>query len=181
LADRPSIFACMRAKSDWAPGPSVRVVSIELVSGTWVVSAVGQAGGSCPGCGEQSTLRHGWHQRRLQDLPVQGLVVTVKLRVIRWRCGNAECERQTFADRLLEIASPHARRTCRVAEIVQLLGHGVGGLPGERLMKRLGMPVSDDTILRQLKRCATARGATTTVRIAGIDDWSWRKIRRLAQ
>ena len=42
-------------------------------------------------------------------------------------------------------------------------------------MKRLGMPVSDDTILRQLKRCATARGATTTVRIAGIDDWSWRK------
>jgi hypothetical protein len=101
--------------------------------------------------------------------------VRVKLRVIRWRCGNAECERQTFADPLPEIASPHARRTCRVAEIVQLLGHGVGGLPGERLMKRLGMPVSDDTILRQLKRCATARGATTTVRIAGIDDWSWRK------
>ena len=80
--------------------------------------------------------------------------MTVKLRVIRWRCGNAECERQTFADPLPEIASPHARRTCRVAEIVQLLGHGVGGLPGERLMKRLGMPVSDDTILRQLKRCA---------------------------
>ena len=145
------------------------------MGGTWVVSAVGQAGGSCPGCGEQSTLRHGWHQRRLQDLPVQGVVVTVKLGVIRWRCGNAECERQTFADPLPEIASPHARRTCRVAEIVQLLGHGVGGLPGERLMKRLGMPVSDDTILRQLKRCATARGATTTVRIAGIDDWSWRK------
>ena len=44
-----------------------------------------------------------------------------------------------------------------------------------RLMKRLGMPVSDDTNLRRLKRCATARGATTTVRIAGIDDWSWRK------
>ena len=101
--------------------------------------------------------------------------MTVKLRVIRWRCGNAECERQTFADPLPEIASPHARRTCRAAEIVQLLGHVVGGLPGERLMKRLGMPVSDDTILRQLKRCATARGATTTVRIAGIDDWSWRK------
>ena len=105
----------------------------------------------------------------------KGLVVTVKLRVIRWRCGNAECERQTFADPLPEIASPHARRTCPVAEIVQLLGHGVGGLPGERLMKRLGMPVSDDTILRQLKRCATARGATTTVRIAGIDDWGWGK------
>jgi transposase len=54
-------------------------------------------------------------------------------------------------------------------------GHGVGGRPGERLMKRLGMPVSDDTILRQLKRRVAARGAPTNVRVAGIDDWSWRK------
>jgi zinc-finger of transposase IS204/IS1001/IS1096/IS1165 len=115
----------MRAKSDWAPGPSIRVVGVELVGVCWVVSAVGQASGSCPGCGDRSTRRHGWHQRDLQDLPVQGLVVTLKLQVIRWRYRNAECERQTFVDQLPEIASPHARRTCRVADIVQLLGHGV--------------------------------------------------------
>jgi transposase len=42
-------------------------------------------------------------------------------------------------------------------------------------MKRLGMPVSDDTILRQLKRRVAARGAPTNVRVAGIDDCSWRK------
>jgi transposase len=165
----------MRAKSDWAPGPSVRVVGVELVSGGWVVSAVGQASGLCPGCGDRSTGRHGWHRRDLQDLPVQGSVVTLRLRLIRWRCRNAACERQTFVDQLPEITSPHARRTCRVAEIVQLLGHGVGGLPGERLMNRLGMPVSDDTILRLLKLRASARGAITTLRVAGIDDWSWRK------
>ena len=70
--------------------------------------------------------------------------------MIRWRCRNAECERQTFVDQLPAIARPHARRTCRVADIVQLLGHAMGGLPGERLMNRLGMPVSDDTILRLL-------------------------------
>jgi transposase len=119
--------------------------------------------------------QHGWHRRDLQDLPVQGLVVTLKLRVIRWRCRNAACERQTFVDQLPEITSRHARRTCRAADIVRLLGHGVGGLPGERLMNRLGMPVSDDTILRLLKLQASKRGATTTVRVAGIDDWSWRK------
>jgi transposase len=165
----------MRSKSDWAPGPSVWVEGVELVSGCWVVSAVGKTSGSCPGCGDRSTRRHGWHKRRLQDLPVQGLVVTVRLRVIRWRCRNADCERRTFSDPLLEIVSRHARRTRRVADIVQLLGHGVGGRPGERLMKRLGMPVSDDTILRQLKRRVAARGAPTNVRVAGIDDWSWRK------
>jgi transposase len=37
------------------------------------------------------------------------------------------------------------------------------------------MPVSDDTILRQLKRRVAARCGAMTVRVAGIDDWSWRK------
>jgi len=39
----------------------------------------------------------------------------------------------------------------------------------------LGAPVSDDTILRHLKRRVADRHATTPVRVAGIDDWSWRK------
>jgi len=42
-------------------------------------------------------------------------------------------------------------------------------------MKRLGAPVSDDTILRHLKRRVAAREAKTPIRVAGIDDWSWRK------
>ena len=42
-------------------------------------------------------------------------------------------------------------------------------------MKRLGMPVSDDTILRHLKRQVARFRAKTTVRVAGIDDWSWQK------
>jgi hypothetical protein len=42
-------------------------------------------------------------------------------------------------------------------------------------MKRLGLPQSDDTILRQLKRHQSERGEATSVRVAGIDDWSWRK------
>jgi transposase len=42
-------------------------------------------------------------------------------------------------------------------------------------MTRLGLPQSDDTILRQLKRHQTERREATPVRVAGIDDWSWRK------
>jgi hypothetical protein len=36
-----------------------------------------------------------------------------------------------------------------VAEIVHLLGYSVGTVPGARLMKRFGIPVSDGTILQQ--------------------------------
>ena len=42
-------------------------------------------------------------------------------------------------------------------------------------MERLGMPVSDDTILRQLKRDATVAHCNSEVRVVGIDDWSWRR------
>jgi transposase len=42
-------------------------------------------------------------------------------------------------------------------------------------MQRLGMPVSDDTILRQLKRDAAITHRGSPIRVVGIDDWSWRR------
>jgi transposase len=54
------------------------------------------------------------------------------------------------------------------------LSNVAAGRPN-RLMKRLGMPVSDDTILRQLKKHVAAQGPPMSVRVAGVDDWSWRK------
>jgi hypothetical protein len=38
-----------------------------------------------------------------------------------------------------------------LAGIVKLFGHSAGGRPSEELMARLGMPVSDTTILRSVK------------------------------
>ena len=46
-------------------------------------------------------------------------------------------------------------------------------------MKRLGMPVSDTTILAGLRKYAGARSETgslaSSVRVAGVDDWAGRK------
>ena len=69
--------------------------------------------------------------------------------------------------------APFARRTTRMAGIVRLFGHAAGGRPSERLMARLGMPVGHTTILRHVKR--GARGGLATLRVAGIDDWAWKK------
>ncbi len=79
----------------------------------------------------------------------------------------------TFSDQLPGVATRHARRTLRVSRLLQLFAHGAGGKASERLINRLGMPASDDTLLRQLKRGATRK--TNDVRVLGIDDWSWRK------
>ena len=42
-------------------------------------------------------------------------------------------------------------------------------------MTALGLPQSDDSLLRSLKRGAAAQHGSRPVRVAGIDDWSWRK------
>jgi Transposase len=42
-------------------------------------------------------------------------------------------------------------------------------------MARLGMRVSDTTILRRVKQHAGARLDQAAIRIAGVDEWAWRK------
>ena len=160
----------MRTKLKWSPGPGVKILGITLQDeANWVVSAAAKPVGICPYCGARSRHRHGSHNRRLQDLPVQGQVVKINLALNRWQCRHRKCGRRTFIDRLPEIASPYMRRTERMAEIVALIGHRMGGRPGDYLMHRLGMPVSDDTILRQLKRKNPVSRQKDNTRFVGID------------
>ena len=141
----------MQRRSSWSLGQGIRVLTAERIGGQWLISGVAGGSGVCPDCRKRSTRRYGWHERHLQDLPAQGAPVTVKLRLQRWQCQNGACTRKTFTAQLPEVAAPRARRTDWAAEVVYLFGHGVGGRPGERLSKRIGMPTSNDTILRCLK------------------------------
>jgi len=71
--------------------------------------------------------------------------------------------------------APFARRTTRLAGIVRLFGHSAGGRPSERLMARLGMLVGHCTILREVRRSAQTDANAALIRVAGIDDWAWKK------
>nr|WP_081433845.1 ISL3 family transposase [Beijerinckia indica] len=139
-----------------------------------MVSALASGTRSCPGCGVVSTRRHSWHVRHLQDLPIQGIPVTIALQLGRWRCRNESCSRKTFVEKI-STAFPFARRTARVGEIIRLFGHAAGGRVGARLLDRLAMPTSHNTVLRHLKRHASASKLKAPLRIAAIDDWSWRR------
>ena len=78
-----------------------------------------------------------------------------------------------FAEQLLDVAAPRARETVRRCEIIGRVGYAMGGLPGSRLLKLLGMASSDDTVLRRVKAPRTRW--ETHVRVLGVDDWAWRK------
>ena len=56
------------------------------------------------------------------------------------------------------VASARARESRRRCETVALVGYTVGGRPGARLLRHLGMASSTDTVLRRIK--ARARNRT---------------------
>jgi hypothetical protein len=149
--------------------------SVERSHGRWVVEACGSGAAACPDCGAVSWARHSNYWRHLKDLPLQGRAVQMRLRVGRWRCGNPVCPRQIFCERLPKVTHPQAQETKRFGEVVQLVGYALGGLPGERLSGRLGLQVSDDTLLRRVKQMAQSRLASGPIPVVGVDEWAWRK------
>ena len=152
----------MASKKHWAPTSSVLVGEVrQTETCAWVVSGRLAPNGICPECVTPSRQRHGWRRRRIEDFPAQGQAVWVDLSVCRWRCLNSNCRRRTFSDREAAVATPYSRRTSRQAQLLGHMAHAAGGTPAERLLRRLGIRVSDDTILRQLLRGSPpARGSS---------------------
>src|ERR1700734_3862519 len=163
----------MKTSITWSPAAGMNVVRVERREQALTVTVDSRQPTFCPGCGARSKSRHSTYWRTLRDLSAQGAPVVVHARLGRWRCRNQLCDRRIFTERVPGLASPFARRTVRLAEIVRLIGYNAGGRPSERLMKGLGMPVSDTTILAGLRKYAGARSETgslaSSVRVAGVD------------
>src|SRR5215210_4910076 len=153
--------------------PLLTLTTVEWTDAGWTVVASGPNQAPCPRCQQLSTSRHSRYVRTLTDLPAVGAAVSLRVCVGRWRCREAGCAVRFFTGSLPGVTDVYSRRTCRADLVTQLVGHALGGRPGERLSGRLGVPISDDTILRRLKK--GARPAITGVQVVGIDEWAKRK------
>jgi transposase len=129
---------------------------------------------TCPSCGNVSARIHSKYQRFLSDLPSQGRAVRLSVQARRFRCVLKGCRQRIFSERLeATVTRPFARRTSRLEGIVHHLGLALGGRPGQSFARRLLLPVSNDTLLRVVRRHAA--GSATDPRVVGIDDWAWKR------
>ena len=129
----------------------------------------------CPLCQEVSRSRHSCYCRCLQDFPWQGVSVQLWATVGRFRCRNSSCPRKIFCERLPRVARVYGRQTDRASEIVRLIGYLAGGLPGQRLLDRLSIVTSDDTVLHRVRQKPDQKIDVLPVHNLGVDDWAWRK------
>lgn len=131
----------------------------------------------CPACGVASRRVHSRYRRRIVDLPIAGRSVELVATVRRFRCEAVLCGRSIFTERFDNgVLTPWGRRTARLDGLVHYLGLALGGRPGAGFAKRLMLPVSNDTLLRVVRRRGCPEAPRPTV--IGIDDWAWRRNHR---
>ena len=168
--------------------PSFRASEL-LPTGFCAVGALSQGGSAvltiramsansaCPSCGAVSDRVHSRYPRRLADLPIAGRRAVLMLQARRFRCVAVLCERRIFTERFDDsILKPWARRTARLDQVVHCLALALGGRPAASFALRLSIPVSNDTLLRAVRRRGSPSFAAPV--IVGIDDWAWRRNHR---
>lgn len=130
----------------------------------------------CPVCHQPTCSPHSRYQRRVADLPCGGRPVTLVIHARRFSCRTPTCPRRTFRERLPLLVGAGARRShCLLAALTRI-GIALGGKPGARLACHLGMPTSNQTLLRLVRAAPLPIAATP--QIIGVDDWAWKKGRR---
>jgi transposase len=114
---------------------------------------------------------HSGYRRTLADRPWNGLRVRLCLRTRRWFCDRPGCPRRIFTERLPGLTQPYARRTHDQADLLRLIAYALGGEAGARMAAEIGLAVSPDTLLRQLRGRGAFQGPAP--RVLGVDDFAF--------
>jgi transposase len=141
---------------------------------TVIVSAdTSSASARCPWCHQLSRRVHSRYHRTLSDLPWAGQQVYWRVTVRKFYCTNGHCSGKVFAERLDKVAREYGRRTIRQQQALEAIGFALGGEAGSRLAIQLGLPVSSDTLLRQIRQAPES--ALVPPAVLGVDDWAWKR------
>jgi zinc-finger of transposase IS204/IS1001/IS1096/IS1165 len=118
---------------------------------------------TCPACGTASRRVHSHYQRKLADLPWAGLPVVILLQARKFFCVGDSCRRKIFTEPLPGTVARYARRSCRLSEVLHWLTLALGGRPGARLARRLGLLTCRSTLLRSLRHRMQPTAVTVVV------------------
>ncbi|RFB76582.1 ISL3 family transposase [Methylovirgula sp. 4M-Z18] len=130
--------------------------------------------GSCPDCGRPSQRVQSRYVRRPADLPLGGRRVELTVLARRFWCDAVLCGRRIFCEQFGDgVLARYGRRTQRLETIVHHLGLALGGRPAAAFANRLMMPVSNDTLLRVVRRHIADQSDEFTV--IGIDDFAFKR------
>lgn len=156
--------------SDLVPAGFIAERITHIDDETCILLSRAGATAACPACGRMSRTVRSRYCRQVADLPLSGKRVRLLVQTRRFACDAVLCGRQIFAERFGDVLPPHARRTGRLEHVIHHLALALGGRPAARFAQRLMLPVSNDTLLRVIRRQGLP--TSTPPSVIGIDDWA---------
>ncbi|MEV5778274.1 ISL3 family transposase [Streptomyces antimycoticus] len=147
----------------------------EFVDGRMVQLSSTRSSRSCPDCGVSSRRVHSRYGRQLDDRPVAGRPVLLRLTVRRFFCDTRNCPRRTFVEQIDGVSEPYQRASFSLRTELRSIAAELGGRPGARLCRKLSVPAGRMRLLGHLPAPAVPDRAP---RVLGVDEFAFRRGRR---
>lgn len=113
-----------------------------------IVAFVESKSAICPQCHGKSSRTHSQYTRVIDDLPIQNKAVRIYIKSRKWFCTNLLCVSKVFTERY-DWLLPSKQRTVRLEETLRTIAFSNNCIKGgAQLCKKLGMPISHETLLR---------------------------------
>ena len=128
---------------------------------------------SCPRCGTAGSRVHSRYTRTVLDLTCVGQRLQLKLLVRKWVCPLDSCPQRIFAEQFAGLVRRYARMTDRLIKALQSIGVTTNAADGACLSSSFVMPTTAKTLIRRVLELPLPKEGS--VRIAGIDEWAWKK------
>lgn len=128
----------------------------------------------CPYCGRRSSHLHSSYERTVDDMPVHGLRVILKIEVSRYRCLNPKCPHKTFVAQCPGVTEKYQRRTPEQRRQLQEILGLVASTVGARQCASIGVEISPSTALRLVRGIRHPVDYATFKHLC-IDDFATRK------
>jgi transposase len=162
-------------------GVSITDAAIEGETTVVWCDLVGRGSRRCPACGKVGTYRDSV-ERRLTDLPVAGHPMRLRVRVPRYRCTTAGCERVIFCHDTSQLAKTGATTTRRCARYVlgRLVADRVTVAAVARELGRSWDTINTIAVAATTELLAAHPARLDDVRVIGVDEHRWAHTRHAA-
>jgi transposase len=128
----------------------------------------------CPACGKISRSYHSTYKRTIEDLPLLGKNVLIKITAYRYYCENSDCAQKVFAEELEGFAGWFRRKTERLEDLITSIALNTNCEGCARICGVMGINISGDYVINLLKERFSGQ-APKCGEIIGVDDWAYKK------
>ncbi|MDK2905902.1 MAG: transposase [Eubacteriaceae bacterium] len=129
----------------------------------------------CPRCHQTLEHYHGTYTRKVQDLPILGKNVQLRIKAHEYICDNEACPVRTVAETFNGFLNPNRRMTQRCEDFICMLAMETSCEGCARICQAMNLHISGDSVIRFLTEHYEAQPAPVCSETIGVDDFAFKK------